>query len=331
MEKKKMKLPLSGNQLVLIIALILVTIIFSALNPNYFTYTNLINILISSTLIGLTSIGITFLIMTGGNDLSAGSVAAFAGVFTAWALKATTLNWVVICAAAILISALAGVTNALMVTKLNIVPFIATLVNQSVWRGMAYLICEGKPISIKDQGFLAFGKARVGGAEGIPVTVIITIGFFLIFGYILAKTKFGRSIFAIGGNAEAARLAGINADRVKMICYVMTSMFAALAGIILAARMNSGQPSASPNLHFDAITAANLGGVSMVGGIGSIPSVVLGVLLVQAFNSGLNMVNVSSYWQYVARGLLLFASLAIDFYRQRTRAKKLLADSMKNL
>ena len=111
----------------------------------------------------------------------------------------------------------------------------------------------------------------------------------------------------------------------------MTSMFAALAGIILAARMNSGQPAASPNLHFDAITAANLGGVSMVGGVGSIPSVVLGVLLVQAFNSGLNMVGVSSYWQYVARGMLLFASLAIDFYRQRSRARRLLADSMKAL
>ena len=155
--------------------------------------------------------------------------------------------------------------------------------------------------------------------------------FFVIFGFILSKTKFGRSIFAIGGNAEAARLAGINANRVKTICYVMTAMFAALSGIILASRMNSGAPAASPNLHFDAITAANLGGVSMVGGIGSIPSVVLGVLLVQAFNSGLNMVNVSSYWQYVARGLLLFASLAIDFYRQKARAKRLLEDSMKNL
>lgn len=331
MDKRKVKLPISGNQLVLILALVLVTIIFSALNQNYFTYTNLINILVSSTLIGLTSIGITFLIMTGGNDLSAGSVAAFAGVFVAWALKTTSMNWVLICLIAIAISAVAGITNALMVTKLNIVPFIATLVSQSIWRGFAYLMCDGKPISIADKGFLAFGKARVGGAEGIPVTVILMIFFFVVFGFILAKTKFGRSIFAIGGNAEAARLAGINANRIKMICYVMTSMFAALAGIILAARMNSGQPSASPNLHFDAITAANLGGVSMVGGIGSIPSVILGVLLVQAFNSGLNMVNVSSYWQYVARGLLLFASLAIDFYRQRTRAKKLLADSMKSL
>ena len=111
----------------------------------------------------------------------------------------------------------------------------------------------------------------------------------------------------------------------------MTAMFAGLAGIILAGRMNSGNPAASPNLHFDAITAANLGGVSMVGGVGSIPSVFLGVLLVQAFNTGLTMVQVSTYWQYVARGMLLFASLAIDFIRQRNREKKLLADTMKNM
>ena len=331
MKEKKFKLPISGNQLVLIIALIGVTAVFSALNKNYFSYTNFVNILVSSTLIGLTAIGITFLIMTGGNDLSAGAVAAFAGVFVAWGLKATGLPWPLLCLAAILIAGVAGFLNAAMVTKLNIVPFIATLVSQSVWRGFAYLLCDGKPVSVADKGFMAFGKARLGGDSGIPYSVILMLIFFVIFSYILAKTRFGRSIFAIGGNAEAARLAGINANKVKTICYMMTSMFAALAGIILAARMNSGQPAANPNLHFDAITAANLGGVSMVGGVGSIPSVMLGVLLVQAFNSGLNMVNVSSYWQYVARGMLLFASLAIDFYRQRARAKRLLADSMKNL
>lgn len=331
MKEKKFKLPISGNQLVLLLALAGVTAVFSALNRNYFTYTNFVNILVSSTLIGLTAIGITFLIMTGGNDLSAGAVAAFAGVFVAWGLKSTGLPWPLLCLAAVLVAALAGFLNAMMVTKLNIVPFIATLVSQSVWRGFAYLLCDGKPVSVADKGFMAFGKARLGGDGGIPYSVILMLVFFVIFSYILAKTRFGRSIFAIGGNAEAARLAGINANRIKTICYMMTSMFAALAGIILAARMNSGQPAASPNLHFDAITAANLGGVSMVGGVGSIPSVMLGVLLVQAFNSGLNMVNVSSYWQYVARGMLLFASLAIDYYRQRSRAKRLLADSMKNL
>ena len=327
--KKSFKLPFSGNTLVLMIALVLVTTIFSSINSNYFTYGNLINILVSSTLIGLTSIGMTFLIMTGGSDLSAGSVAAFGGVFIAWGLKNTSMNWVVLALIVLSAAAVAGVINGLMVTKLNIVPFIATLVSQSLWRGCAYLLCDGRPIAISDPGLKSLGNGMVFGS--VPYPVIMTIVFFIIFAYILSSTKFGRSIFAIGGNAEAARLAGINSTRIKITCYVMTSVFAAMAGIILAGRMNSGNPSSNANIHFDAITAANLGGVSMVGGVGSIPSVVLGVLLVQAFNSGLNMIGVSQYWQYVARGALLFGSLAIDFYRQQAREKKLLADSMKNL
>ena len=329
LEKKGFKLPISGNALVLLIALVLVTAIFSALNPNYFTYGNFINILVSSTLIGLTAIGMTFLIMTGGSDLSAGSVAAFGGVFIAWGLKNTSMNWVLLALIVLAASSVAGIINGLMVTRLNIVPFIATLVSQSLWRGCAYLLCDGRPIAISDAGLKSLGNGMVFGS--VPYPVIMTILLFAVFAFVLSSTKFGRSIFAIGGNAEAARLAGINSNRIKIICYVMTSVFAAMAGIILASRMFSGQPAASPNLHFDAITACNLAGVSMVGGVGSIPSVALGVILVQAFNSGLNMAGVSQYWQYVARAALLFGSLAIDFYRQRNRQKKLLADSMKNL
>ena len=327
----KKKIPLSGNQIVLIAALAGITLVFSLINPNFFSLTNLINILISSTTIGLTAIGITFLIMTGGNDLSGGAVAAAAGVFIAWGLKNTGLHWVVLVLMTLAMAAGIGTLNGLMVTKLNIVPFIATLVSQSIWRGVAYLICDGKPIAISNEVLQFLCKGRIFGNQGIPISVLIMFFFFIIFAYILAKTRFGRSVFAIGGNAEAARLAGINSFRVKMAAYIMTSMFASLAGIILAGRMNSGNPAASPNLHFDAITAANLGGVSMVGGVGSIPSVILGVLLVQAFNSGLNMAQVSSYWQYVARGLLLFASLAIDVYRQRSHEKRLLADTMKHM
>lgn len=328
---RKIKLPISGNQLVLILGLAVVTAVFTWINPNYFTYTNLMNILVASTLIGITAIGMTFLIMTGGNDLSGGSVAAAAGIIVAWGLKNTELNWFVLTLIALGFGAICGLLNALMVTKLNIVPFIATLASQSVWRGVAYLFCEGAPIPVRDTGFAAFTKGRLFGSNGIPWSVLLMIVLFVIFGFILSKTKFGRSIFAIGGNQEAARLAGINANRIKIITYVMTSVLVSLAGVILTGRMSSGNPAASPNLHFDAITACNLGGVSMVGGVGSIPSVFLGVLLVQAFNAGLNMAQVDSYWQYVARGLLLFASLAIDFYRQRSREKKLLADTMKNM
>ena len=328
LNRKQIKLPISANSLILIIVMILITVIFTAINPNFLTGANFVNILIASVQIGLTSIGITFLMMTGGTDLSAGTVAAACAVFVAWGLQNTAMHWTVLCLIALLIAVVAGLLNGLMVTKLNLVPFIATLVSQSLWRGVAYLLCNGKPLVISDKGLSAFCKDRF---LGIPYTVYLMFILFIIFGYVLSKTKFGRSIFAIGGNAEAARLAGINSTKIKITCYVMTSVFAAMAGIILAGRMNSGNPATNANIHYDAITAANLGGVSMIGGVGSIPSVVLGVLLVQAFNSGLNMIGVSQYWQYVARGALLFGSLAIDFYRQRAREKRLLADSMKNL
>ncbi len=328
--KNKLNLKISGNALVLIVALIIVVVLFSVVNKNFFTYTNMINVLVASTLIGLTAIGITFLMMIGGTDLSAGAVAAFAGVFVAIGLN-MGYNWVLLTLIALALAATMGLINGLLVTKLKLVPFIATLVSQSIWKGFAYLMCDGKPVTVNDKGFTTFCKMRVGGANGIPLSVIITIICFAIFAYILAKTRFGRKIFAIGGNPEAARLAGIDSQKVTLLCYIMTSVFAAFAGVILAGRMNSGNPNSNANIHFDAITAANLGGVSMVGGVGSIPTVALGVILVQAFNSGLNMAAVSPYWQYVARGMLLLGSLTIDFFRQRNREKRLLEDSMKNL
>lgn len=330
LEKKGFKLPISGNALVLLIALVLVTAIFSALNPNYFTYGNFINILVSSTLIGLTAIGMTFLIMTGGSDLSAGSVAAFGGVFIAWGLKNTDMNWVLLALIVLAASSVAGIINGLMVTRLNIVPFIATLVSQSLWRGCAYLLCDGPPHRHQRRG-----TEEPWQRHGIRQRSLSCYhDHSPVCGLRLLSCPAPSLAAAFLPSAAMRRLpglAGINSNRIKIICYVMTSVFAAMAGIILASRMFSGQPAASPNLHFDAITACNLAGVSMVGGVGSIPSVALGVILVQAFNSGLNMAGVSQYWQYVARAALLFGSLAIDFYRQRNRQKKLLADSMKNL
>ena len=247
LEKKGFKLPISGNALVLLIALVLVTAIFSALNPNYFTYGNFINILVSSTLIGLTAIGMTFLIMTGGSDLSAGSVAAFGGVFIAWGLKNTSMNWVLLALIVLAASSVAGIINGLMVTRLNIVPFIATLVSQSLWRGCAYLLCDGRPIAISDAGLKSLGNGMVFGS--VPYPVIMTILLFAVFAFVLSSTKFGRSIFAIGGNAEAARLAGINSNRIKIICYVMTSVFAAMAGLPDVLRSACRQPQPALRRH----------------------------------------------------------------------------------
>jgi ribose transport system permease protein len=328
---KKLKLKINGNAAVMLIAIGFITAIFTAINSNFFTYRNLINVLVSSTLNGLCAIGMTFLMMIGGTDLSAGCVAAAAGVIMAWGNANTSIPWPILIVCILCIGALAGLINATLVRKLKIVPFIATLATQYVWKGVAYLVCGGQQISMKNAGFENFCKGRLFGENGIPYPVVLTIILFAIFGYILSSTRFGRKVFAIGGNPEAARLAGINSERVIFTCYIMISVLSAFAGIILCGRMNSGNPASNANLHFEAIIGANLAGVSMVGGVGSVPVVFLGVALVQAFNAGLNMAQVSPYWQYVARGALLIGSLTIDYYRQRRREQKLLADSMKNL
>ena len=215
-----------------------------------------------------------------------------------------------------------------MVNKIKLEAFIATLVTQNIMRGFAYIICDGKPVSISNKAYLAIGKARF---LTIPVSVWLMILAFVVFGFILSKTKFGRSVYAIGGSQEAARLAGLNPQKIVTSCFVIIGALTALGGIVFSSRMNSGQPAANINLEFDAITAVILGGVSFAGGVGDMFGTILGVILIQAFNTGLIMVNVSTFWQYVARGALLLFALTSDFIRKERREKELLEASMKNI
>lgn len=315
-----------GEKLVLMGAIVVVFILFSSINKNFFSLTNIINLLVAASLVGLVAIGHTYLIIAAQNDLSPGSLAAFSGTLCALlvSLKIPFLPSILITLAA---AAMVGLFNAAMVNKIKLDPFIATLVTQAILRGFAYIICDGKPVPISDPAFLYLGKARF---LQIPVSVWIMIIAFVVFGFILAKTKFGRSIYAIGGNKDAARLAGLNPQKIITICFVMMGLFCGIGGIVFAARMNSGQPAANINLEFDAITAVILGGVSFTGGVGTMGGTVLGIILIQAFNTGLIMVNVPSFWQYVARGALLLFALTSDYLRKEKRRKNLLAASMKN-
>ena len=324
---EKMKKAIGGDKLVLMAAIVAVFILFTSLNRNFMTMANIINLLVASSLVGLVAIGHTYLIIAGQNDLSPGSLAALSGV-----VAALLVSWGVPFMAAVLITiviaAVVGVFNAWMVNKIKLEAFIATLVTQSIIRGFAYIVCGGKPIAISNKTFITLGKARI---LNVPLSVWIMIIAIVIFGFILAKTKFGRSIYAIGGNKDAARLAGLNPERIVLICYVMMGVLCALGGVVFAARMNSGQPAACVNLEFDAITAVILGGVSFAGGVGTMGGTVLGIILIQAFNMGLTMVNVPSFWQYVARGALLLFALTSDYIRKQRREKELLEASMRNV
>jgi len=305
-----------SEKLGLIIALVVMIVVFSILtNNNYFTSQNIINILIASSIIGLVTIGESYLLIAGQVDLSAGSVAAFSGVLVTLLLTHGITMWVAI-PLVILLGVFIGLFNSVMVNFLKFESFIATLASMSIFRGIAYIICGGKSIFVTDKSFLKMGVGRL---LGIPIPVIICIIMFLVFAKILNQTKFGRSIYMVGGNQTAARLAGIKATAVKAKLFMITSGFAALGGIILAARMSSGQPSANEGLEFDAVTACVLGGIAMSGGIGNLSGALIGLLILQGFNNGLMMLNVQSFWQTVARGVLLITALTFDYVRNQQR------------
>ena len=325
-EKKRITSVIGGDKIVLIVAIAAVFALFTFLNKNFMTTRNMVNLLVASSLVGMVAIGHTYLIIAKQNDLSPGSLAAFCGVFAAILLNKgfpIPVAMVITLGA----GAVVGLFNSWMVNQIRIEAFIATLVSQTIIRGFAYIICEGKPVAITNQAFNKLGTFRI---AGLPVPVWVMIICILIFGFILARTRFGRSVYAIGGSAEAARLAGLNPKRIVTICFIMIGMLTAMGGMLFAARMNAGQPSANVNLEFDAITAVILGGTSFAGGVGSIFGTALGIILIQAFNTGLIMVNVDSFWQYVARGALLLFALTSDYIRETRRQKALLEASMKN-
>ena len=323
-EKKGILSIIGGDKLILLVAIVIVFVLFTALNKNYFSWTNIVNLMIAASLVGLVAVGHTYLIIAGQNDLSPGSLAAFCGTLAALLLSKglpIVLAILIVLAAGVA----AGLFNAWMVNSIKLEAFIATLVTQNIVRGFAYIICDGKPISISNKAYLAIGKTRI---LTIPLSVWLMILAFVVFGFILSRTRFGRSVYAIGGSKEAARLAGLNPQRIITTCFIIIGVLTAIGGIVFSSRMNSGQPAANVNLEFDAITAVILGGVSFAGGV---VGTVLGVILIQAFNTGLIMVNVSTFWQYVARGALLLFALTSDYIRKQRREKELLEAAMKNI
>lgn len=313
----KVKKILKSDKLGLLVALVIIIIAFSVLTGNkFFTVANVTNIAISSAIVGLVVIGECYLLIVGHVDLSPGSVAAFSGVLVSLLLT-KGLPLILAILVVLIVGLLIGFVNAMLVNKLELEPFIATLATMSIFRGFSYIICGGKAVFVTNKNFLKLGTGRLFGV--IPYPVLICITFFAIAIVILKRTRFGRSVYMVGGNANAARLAGINGQKVKMKLYMAASALAALGGILQAGRMSSGQPTAAEGLEFDAVTAVVLGGVAMSGGVGTLGGAVIGLIIMQSFNNGLMMLNVPSFWQTVSRGLLLIVALSFDFIRNRKR------------
>ncbi|MCP9494812.1 MAG: ribose ABC transporter permease [Pyrinomonadaceae bacterium MAG19_C2-C3] len=302
-----------GRQLGTLSGLLGLVVVLWALTPHFLTVSNLLNVAEQATIIAIVAVGMTFVIITAGIDLSVGSVLAFAGVVMASLLHAG-LPLPLALAAGLGTGLLCGVVNGLLITVGRLPPFIATLGMMSVARGSALMFTEGRPIS----GFPeSFRSLATGDVMGIPVPVVIMLVVYAIAHFVLRRTKLGRYTYAIGGNEEAALLSGINVKLYKTMVYGLAGMLSGLAAILLTARLNSAQPIAGMNYELDAIAATVIGGTSLLGGEGTVVGTLIGALIMAVLRNGLNLLGVSSFIQQVVIGSVIIAAVLIDMWLKR--------------
>ena len=298
-----------------LLALVVLCLVASALSDRFFSPININNVLMQGAVMTVITIGMTYVIICGGFDLSVGSVVALSGCVAAMAmLEAGIVAGV---AAGIAVGALVGLVNGLVVTRLDVNPFIATLGTMVLFRGVTFLITGGRPI-VGEEGlpepFLDFAIERL---FGIPFLVWLPVLLFGIFHWLLHHTAYGIRVFATGGNTEAAYLAGVAVGRVRASAYVWCGALAGLAGVMLASRLQSGQPTAGAFYELTAIAAVVLGGASLFGGEGRLYKSIIGVFIMVVLANALNLANVHSYWQQVAIGLVIVSAAAADRLRRR--------------
>lgn len=307
---EKSKISTSLQKLGPLLGFAVITIILSILSPNFLSLDNILNILRQVSINALIAFGMTFVILTGGIDLSVGSMLALAAALTA-GLMASGMDPILAMLLGLLAGAIMGAINGFVITKGKVAPFIATLATMTIFRGLALVYTEGRPITglSKDLSFELMGR---GYFFGVPVPVIWMLISYAILYFILKKTTFGRRVYAIGGNEEASILSGIKVDRVKIWVYSITGLLSALAGIILTSRLNSAQPTAGTAYELDAIAAVVLGGTSLSGGRGWIFGTMVGALIIGVLNNGLNLLDVSSFYQQVVKGGVILLAVILD-------------------
>lgn len=295
-----------------LIGLIIFSIIISILSPRFLTRSNLFNVFRQTSINAIIAAGMTFVILTAGIDLSVGSILGFSGAIAAKMLAGGS-NIFVSLVVALIIGALAGALNGIIITKGKVQPFIATLAIMIFLRGTTLVLTDGRPIAIPaDKVSPIFRWIGVGSVGEIPVPIIIMTIVFIICYYILNHTQFGRHIYAVGGNEEASLLSGVNTDRVKILAYTISGILAAVAGIIVTSRLSSAQPTAGDGYELDAIAAVVLGGTSLVGGQGTVIGTIIGALIIGILNNALNLMDVQSYYQSIAKAIVILVAVLLD-------------------
>lgn len=300
----------------ILVALVVLTVALSLAADNFLSAYNMEVVARQAAFVGLVALGQTLVLLVGGIDLSVGAAAGISAIVGSIALTQWGLHpWLVIPFTMAFGFAL-GAINGAMVAGLRLNPFIVTLATWEIFAGMTLVITEGRPIRPLGAAFQVFGKGEI---LGVPVPVVIFFASAILLIWMLRQTRFGRNIFAVGGNRDAAVLAGIRSGWVEFFCFAMAGMFAALAGILFASRMDAGQPSVGEGWLMGAITAAIFGGTSLRGGQGSIVGTVLGALLLAVLANGTVLMNVSGYWQRVIVGLVVLVAVLVDLLRRRSQ------------
>lgn len=298
----------------LLMVILLMVLVMSLASPTFLTSNNIINILRQVSMNGILAIGMTFVILTGGIDLSVGSIVAVTSVI-AGSIVQSGRPWLAV-VAGLVVATLFGLFNGLMIAFFRLPPFIATLALTTIGRGFALVYSDGRPYTITNKDFLAIGK---GAFLGIPIPIWILAGVLLVAYVLLAQTTFGRYVYAIGGNRNAAKLSGVATKAVEFMVYVISGFGCGIVGIILSARISSGQPTAGEGFELDAIAATAIGGTSMNGGVGGLFGTTMGFIIIGMLSNSLNLLNVSSFYQQIVKGFIILAAVLFDMGAKRRK------------
>lgn len=302
------------------VILIFLIILFGCLQPESFlTMSNFFTVVRQSSIMGIATIGLLFVMIAGGIDLSLGSVISLESVLAAVLLTKFGMGLFPAYALGLLATTLIGLVTGIIIVKTNIFPMIGTLALQIILQGAAYLICGGMPVSNLPSSAKVVGQGYVGM---IPLPVILFIVVIIIAGIVLNRTYIGRHFYAIGSNEEAARLSGINTGKLKVATYAIGGFLSGLAGLIMLARISSGQPTAGKNMEMDCLTAAVIGGVSLTGGEGRISTAVCGVLIIGVLTNGMTILNISEYYQLIIRGCIFLGAVCLDGIQKQLAGRK---------
>lgn len=300
----------------IIIGLAVMCTILSILSPAFLTKENIINVLRQVSTNANLAFGMTLAIIINGIDLSVGSILALSGTITAGLITFNNMPVITAVIIGIFIGIGLGLFNGVVIAKTGIPPFIVTLAMYNIARGAAYVYTGGMPVRTMNEQFNFIGNGYLGP---IPLPVIYTLIFLITMYILMNKTKFGRYVYAVGGNRDAARFSGINIKKIEIIVYTIIGFLSGFSGIVLCARMYSGQPTVGVGFELDAIAACVLGGTSMMGGIGKIGGTVLGVLVIGVLNNGLNLLNINSFWQLIAKGVVILLAVYVDILKKKKR------------